>query len=190
MNPTPPASFAQRRFWLLQKLDPDTPAYNLTRVLRLTGRLDAGALHDSFLLLLQRHEALRTDFVEQDGVILQDIHEDVAIDLPTRDLMHLPAGQRRDEALRLAAEEGRKIFDLARAPLLRLLLIKIDSEDHLLVLVIHHIITDGWSMNVVLRDLAHLYKAIANGQEPRLGGLALRYSDYSLWQRQQAADAA
>ena len=61
MNPTPPASFAQRRFWLLQKLDPDTPAYNLTRVLRLTGRLDAGALHDSFLLLLQRHEALRTD---------------------------------------------------------------------------------------------------------------------------------
>ena len=190
MNPTPPASFAQRRFWLLQKLDPDTPAYNLTRVLRLTGRLDAGALHDSFLLLLQRHEALRTDFVEQDGVILQDIHEDVAIDLPTRDLMHLPAGQRRDEALRLAAEEGRKIFDLARAPLLRLLLIKIDSEDHLLVLVIHHIITDGWSMSIIFNEVAKVYESHTTGNRADLSPLAVTYSDFARWQQDHFTEKA
>jgi amino acid adenylation domain-containing protein len=183
MSRMPPASFAQRRFWLLQKLDQDAPTYNLTRVLSLRGRLDADALHHSFLWLLRRHEALRTDFVEQDGVILQDIHEDVTIELPTCDLMHLPVGQRRDEALRLAADEGRKVFDLACAPLLRLLLIKTGTEDHLLVLVIHHIVTDGWSMSIIFDELAELYESHTTGRRPDLPPPAMTSSDFARWQQ-------
>ena len=113
MKSLSPASLAQRKFWLLTQIEPDTPVYNLTRVILLNGKLNANALRDSFVLLVRRHEALRTDFVEQDGEVLQDIHQDVAIDLPIRDLTHLPAGGRRDAALRLAAEEGRSAFDLA-----------------------------------------------------------------------------
>ena len=186
MNSMPPASFSQRGFWLLQTLDPDTAAYNLTRVLRIKGKLDADALHNSFLLLLGRHEALRTDFAEQDGVILQHVHEDaVGVGLPTRDLMHLPASQRTEKALRLAAEEGRKTFDLARAPLLRLLLITIGTEEHLLVLVIHHIITDGWSMSIIFGEIAELYESHITGSKPDLASLAATYCDFARWQQDQ-----
>jgi amino acid adenylation domain-containing protein len=185
-----PASFAQRRFWLLQTLDPDTPAYNLTRVLSLNGKLDTDALHHSFLLLLNRHEALRTDFVEQDGIILQHVHEDVRVALPTRDLMLLPAGQRREEALRLAAAEGRKIFDLGRAPLLRLMLIKIGSEEHLLVIVIHHIIIDGWSMSIIFDEMAELYESLTTGCRSDLPSMAVAYSDFARWQQDHFTEEA
>ena len=104
--------------------------------------------------------------------------------------MHLPAGQRRDEALRLAAEEGRKIFDLARAPLLRLLLIKIDSEEHLLVLVIHHIITDGWSMSIIFNEVAKVYESHTTGNRPDLSPLAVTYSDFARWQQDHFTEKA
>jgi amino acid adenylation domain-containing protein len=186
----PPASFAQRRFWLLTQIEPDTPAYNLTRVLLLKGRLDTGALRDSFLSLLRRHEVLRTDFVEHEGGILQVIHENVSLDLPMRDLTPLPARARRDEALRLAVEEGRRVFDLGRAPLLRLLLFRLGPEEHLLAMVIHHIITDGWSMSIIFNEIAEIYESRTTGHRPDLPPLPLKYSDFARWQQDHLTEEA
>ncbi|MBL6078114.1 amino acid adenylation domain-containing protein [Belnapia sp. T18] len=196
MNPTKeaeagswfPTSFAQRMFWLLEQIEPDTPAYNLPRMLRVRGKLDTEALRGSFLGLIRRYEALRTNFIEQDGEILQEVHRHVSIDLPCRDLSHLPAAEARAEALRLAAEEGRKVFDLGRAPLLRLLLLRLGPEEHLLVLVIHHIVTDGWSMSIIFEEIAEFYESCATGRQLDLPSLPLQYSDFARWQQEHLTD--
>jgi NRPS condensation-like uncharacterized protein len=144
MNNHVPVSSAQRMLWLFEQAGPDKPAYNLPRVLLIKGNLDLDALRDSFRTLVRRHDALRLSFVEQDGEILQAADEDVTIDLPILDLTHLPREERMTEALRLAAAEGRVAFDLTRAPLLRIVLLRLDDDAHVLCLVIHHIVTDGW----------------------------------------------
>jgi amino acid adenylation domain-containing protein len=185
-----PTSFAQRMFWLLEQIEPDTPAYNLPRALLIKGRLDTTALHESFLALIERYEALRTSFTEQDGDILQEVHRAAAIDLPFGDLSHLPAAEARAEALRLAAEEGRKVFDLGRAPLLRLRLLRLSPEEHLLVLVIHHIVTDGWSMSIIFEEIAELYERRMAGRQLDLSPLPLQYTDFARWQQDHLTDEA
>jgi amino acid adenylation domain-containing protein len=185
-----PTSFAQRLFWLQEQIGPDTPAYNLPRVFLIRGRLDAAVLRESFQVLLRRHDVLRTSFAERDGAILQEVHQEVPIELPFRDLTDLPAHERKGEALRLAKEEGCKVFDLGRPPLLRLLLVQLGQEEHLLVLVVHHIVTDGWSMSIIFNEIAEIYESLATGRRPDLPLLPLRYSDFARWQQDHLTEEA
>ena len=185
-----PVSSAQRMLWLFEQAGPDKPAYNLPRALLIKGKLDIDALRDSFRTLVRRHDALRLSFVEQDGEILQAADENVTIDLPVRDLTHLPRDERMTEALRQVAAEGRVAFDLARAPLLRIVLLRIDDDAHVLCLVVHHIVTDGWSMSIVFDEIAEIYRSRIANQAPDLQPLTLRYVDYARWQRDHLTEAA
>jgi amino acid adenylation domain-containing protein len=183
-------SSAQRMLWLFEQAGPDKPAFNLPRALLIKGKLDIYALHDSFQTLVRRHDALRLVFVEQDGEILQEVDENVIVDLPVRNLMHLPRDERMTEALRLVAAEGCAEFDLARAPLLRVVLLRIDDDAHVLGLVVHHIVTDGWSMSILFDEIAEIYRSRMANQAPDLQQLRLRYNDYAHWQRDNLTEAS
>jgi amino acid adenylation domain-containing protein len=188
MNSIHPVSSTQRMLWLFEQSGPDEPAFNLPRALLITGKLDIHALRDSFQTLVHRHDAFRIRFVEQDGEILQVVDENVAIDLPVQDLTYLSRDNRTAEALRLVAAEGRVPFDLASAPLLRIVLLRIDNYAHILCLVIHHIVTDGWSMSIVFDEIAEIYQSRIAHQAPDLQPLRLPFVDYV--SSQQAALAA
>jgi amino acid adenylation domain-containing protein len=190
MNNHVSVSSAQRMLWLFERAGPDKPAYNLPRALLIRGKLDIDALRDSFQTLVHRHDALRLRFVERDGEILQTADESVTIKLPVWDLTYLPREKRMTEALRLVAAEGRLPFDLARAPLLRIALLRIDDHAHVLCLVVHHIVTDGWSMSIVFDEIAEIYRSRVAQVAPDLPQLTLRYVDYARWQQDHLPEAA
>jgi amino acid adenylation domain-containing protein len=185
-----PVSLSQRMFWLLDQLEPDVPAYNLPRALHLEGPLNVEALRGVFRALLRRHDVLRTSFIAQDGELFQCVDEHIEFDLPMRDLSGLPASSRKVEALAIASEERRKPFDLERAPLLRATLLRLGPDEHVLVLVMHHIITDGWSMGILFKEIAQFYRQLALGRPPQLAQLPIQYADFACQQREQLADQA
>ncbi|WP_164021375.1 non-ribosomal peptide synthetase [Pyxidicoccus trucidator] len=175
-----PLSFAQQRLWFLDRLEPNSPFYNMPSVLWLEGTVDVGALERSIAELLRRHEVLRTTFEE--GPV-QVIHPPAPVPLAVVDLSTLPEDQREAEARRLAQEEARRPFDLTRGPMLRAMLLRLGESRHLLSLTLHHIATDGWSMEVLVREAATLYAAFRNGQPSPLPELPVQYADYAAWQR-------
>jgi amino acid adenylation domain-containing protein len=185
-----PLSVAQRMFWFLEQIETDTPAYNLPRALKITGELDISALREAFRTLLRRHEILRTGFAVSEGELFQCVLEDVDIDLTIRDLSSLPTSERTIEASTIASEEARKTFDLERPPLLRLTLLRLGPGEHVLVLVMHHIITDGWSMSILFKELAQSYERLAAGQKPEMAPLPLQYADFAQWQQEHLTDDA
>src|SRR5258708_3497365 len=138
-----PLSFAQQRLWFLEQLDAEAAAYNLLRAFRIDGTLEIAALTRTLQTITDRHESLRTTFVTRSGEPAQTVLLKATVELPLTDLSHLPVGQRIQEASRLAGEEARKVFDLGTAPLFRLRLLRLEADVHVLVLVIHHVITDG-----------------------------------------------
>ncbi|HEX2187436.1 MAG TPA: AMP-binding protein, partial [Longimicrobiaceae bacterium] len=144
-----PASFAQRRLWFIQQMEPRSWAYNMSYPLRLSGALDARALRRALTAVVRRHEALRTTFVERAGEPLQVIHPPAPVRAPTVELRGLPAGAREREAQRLAEAEARRPFDLARGPLLRTTLLRLDEEEAAVLFTLHHVVSDGWSMEVL-----------------------------------------
>src|SRR5580765_5976946 len=148
-----PLSFAQTRLWVLDKFQPGNPAYNIPMAMRLPGVLSAVALELSFNDIVRRHESLRTTFGMKDGEPVQNIAPSLELKMKVIDLSSTPKETREFEAAQLGFQEGRSPFDLAAGPLIRATLIKLDSADHLLVVVIHHIVTDGWSMGVLYREL-------------------------------------
>lgn len=168
-----PLSYPQRMFWFLDQLEPDVPAYNLARVLHITGALDVEAVRGVFRALARRHAALRTSFVVQDGELYQCVHEHVDCRVTVRDLSPLPASARQVEALAIASEEGRKPFDLEQAPLLRATLLRLGPEEHVLVLIMHHIIADGWAISILFREIAQFYEQLALGRAPRVAALPI-----------------
>ncbi|WP_186001748.1 non-ribosomal peptide synthetase [Corallococcus sp. Z5C101001] len=178
-----PLSFAQQRLWFIDQLDPGSPSYNLTSAVRLSGALDPRALHQALTALVHRHETLRTTFREQDGQPVQDIAPPFEPALPQVDL-----GDRGlsafDEARRLVAEEAARPFDLAAGPLLRVLLLKLSQDDHVLVLNMHHGVSDGWSMGVLVRELVTAYAAFRESRSPGFAPLPLQAADHAVWQRQ------
>ena len=178
-----PVSFAQQRLWFLDELEPGNPAYNLPRVIRIRGTLNAGALGGAINALVTRHDGLRTVFRSSEGEPKQLVLPVMQVDLPVLDLTHLASDLREKEALRLAGEEARKPFDLHSGPLMRATLIRLGRETHILVLVMHHIITDGWSMSIFFQELTELYRASIDGRPASLPPLAVRYSDFVRWQR-------
>lgn len=178
-----PVSFAQQRLWFLDQLQPGTAAYNIPYALRLTGSLKVSALVQSLKHIVARHESLRTTFSAIDGQPMQVIAESRPVELPLVELSQLECGDRETEMLRLAGEEARRPFDLARGPLLRATLLHLGDDEHVLLLTMHHIVGDGWSTSVLLRELTQLYGAFSKGQPSPLPELAVQYADYAQWQR-------
>jgi amino acid adenylation domain-containing protein len=176
-------SFAQQRMWLLDQLEPGTSTYNVSNVLRLRGALEAGALKRSIEEIVSRHEVLRTTFAAVDGEPVQLISSTMDVPLPVEDLSGLPRAEREAEALRRAREEKRRPFELERGPLVRTKLVRLDQEEHLLLLTMHHTVSDGWSMGVFWRELGALYEAFSRGEPSPLEEPPIQYADYAVWQR-------
>src|SRR5579864_6698867 len=179
----PPLSFAQERLWFIDQLDPGSAAYNMASAVRFRGRLELPALAASLQAIVRRHEALRTVFTAEQGQPRQAILRALRLGLPLADLSALPAAARETQAARLAAAAAIRPFDLAVPPLLRLLLLRLAPAEHLAVLVFHHIVSDGWSMSVFVRELVALYGAMVEGRPPRLPALPVQYADFAAWQR-------
>ena len=183
-----PLSLAQQRLWFLDQLHPGNPAYNVPFALRLQGNLNRGALELSLRELVQRHEILRTRFETDAGHPVQVVAADSAIEIPLIDLTGTSNSDRHSEAYRIATEEARVSFDLAIGPLLRLKLIRLAADEHLLLCVMHHIVCDGWSLGIFVRELSALYDQYTGGQPASLAGLPIQYGDYAKWQREWIAD--
>ena len=183
-----PQSLAQNRLWITWQLDPQSSAYTIPGALRLRGELDEDALRSSFQYLIQRHEALRTRFYERDGQAFQRVDAHSDFDLQIIDLSDLPAAEREARAQQIREDEARTQFDLEKGPLLWVTLVRLDDEDHQLLVTLHHIIADGWSLNILIDEFSRLYAAARQGQALTLPSLALQYADYGSWQRQWLAD--
>jgi amino acid adenylation domain-containing protein len=179
-----PLSFAQQRLWFLDQLEPGSPAYNIPAAVRLTGALNVAALERTLDELVRRHEVLRTVFISEAGQPRQLVREHTAQALEVTDLSHLPQVEREVEARLRASEEAQRPFDLGRGPLLRTSLLKLGAEEHVLLLTMHHIVSDGWSAGVLVREMGALYAAYAQGGESPLEELAIQYGDYARWQRE------
>ncbi|WP_164002944.1 non-ribosomal peptide synthetase, partial [Pyxidicoccus caerfyrddinensis] len=185
-----PLSFAQQRLWFIDQLEPGSAAYNIPVVLRIEGVLLVDALQRAFSALVERHEALRTTFASREGQPTQVIHPPSDFTLTVESLSDLPEGERWEEARRHAMREAAIPFALGAGPLLRATLLRLAPEEHVLVLVMHHIVSDGWSMGVLVRDMDALYSAFSEGQPPSLPALPVQYADYAVWQRQRLSGEA
>jgi acyl carrier protein len=181
-----PLSPAQRRLWFLDRLDPEGSAYNLPAAVRLRGALDGPALAASLAEVVRRHEALRTAFPESAGRPVQRVAPPGGWHFPTISLAALPETARRTEESRVAALIARRRFDLATGPLLRSTLLRISGDESLLLLVVHHIVADAWSMTLLTREVAVLYPAIALGRPALLPDLPIQYGDFAAWQSEAA----
>jgi amino acid adenylation domain-containing protein len=179
-----PLSFAQQRLWFLDRLEPDTHLYNIPVIMRFEGALDVNALKRSLTALVERHEVLRAVFVAVDGIPMQTFAGKPEMPLPMSDLSQLPKAERDAEARRVANEESERPFDLARGPLFRAVLLRLEAEEHALLITMHHIVSDGWSLEVLKRELRALYAAYEMGQESPLEELPIQYGDYTRWQRE------
>ncbi|HEY7213852.1 MAG TPA: amino acid adenylation domain-containing protein, partial [Thermoanaerobaculia bacterium] len=178
-----PLSFAQQRLWFVEQLEPGSPAYTLSGAVRMRGSLEVAALERSFAEIVRRHEALRARFAEVEGRPVQWISPELHPDLPVADLSALPQGERESAVRRLVAAEAVRSFDLRSGPLLRLRLLRLSEDEHVLVLAMHHIASDAWSLQVLLRELRDLYPAFAAGRPSPLPELPVQYADFAAWQR-------
>jgi amino acid adenylation domain-containing protein len=183
-----PLSFSQQRLWFLSQIDPDSPAYNISTILRLRGALSVSALGRSLEELVRRHETLRTRIVVHDGEASQVVEPAGPFQLDQHDLRGMPSAERLTRAAELSREEGLRPFDLQRAPLLRGVLYCLDHDDHVLALTVHHIAADGWSNAILGRELSVLYEAFSHGRPSPLPEPQLQFIDYAAWQRRWLLD--
>jgi amino acid adenylation domain-containing protein len=182
-----PPSFAQKRLWVLHQLEPQSPAYNVPWFLRLTGELDRSALETSLCELVRRHESLRTTFPMRDGEPVQQIHlpgETGEFTLPLVDLSQLGWREREEAARALRQREATCPFDLGCGPLIRFSLVRLADREHELLVTMHHIVSDGWSKGVLMRELCALYEAFLQKKPSPLPEPTIQYADYSVWQRE------
>ncbi len=180
-----PLSLAQQRLWILSQLETESAAYNSSSSLRLQGELDEPALRRGLDSLVERHEILRTCFRAEDGEPMQVVRDPVPLPLPLKDLTELPEAEREAEVRQRIRALIRLPFDLERGPLLRATLYRLGERHHVLALVLHHLIYDGWSIGVVLRELTAVYRAGVAGGRPELAGLPIQYGEYAARQRRQ-----
>ncbi len=185
-----PLSYAQERLWFLNQWDSQSAVYNMYSLLRLQGRLDIRALERSVNEIVRRHEVLRTTFEAADGHPSQVIASRLQIPLSVVDLCGVPTGEREAVMQRLSVDEVQQPFDLSRGPLLRTTLLRLNTHEHILLLIMHHSISDGWSMSVFNRELAALYEAFSQEKPSPLPELPIQYADYALWQREMLSGPA
>ncbi|MCP4662085.1 MAG: amino acid adenylation domain-containing protein, partial [bacterium] len=179
-----PLSFAQQRLWFLDQLQPASPAYNIPSAVRVSGPLDRAVLARSLNEIVRRHEALRTSFMSVGGQPVQVIAPELDLALPVIDLRGLAPELRESEAGRLATADARRPFDLSRGPLLRATVVRLAPREHVVLLNMHHVVSDGWSMGVLIRELGALHVAFAEGDPSPLEELPIQYADHAVWQRQ------
>jgi amino acid adenylation domain-containing protein len=180
---TYPTSFSQQRLWFLEQLSPGSIAYNIPTAMRVTGSLDLEAWTRSCNEIVRRHEALRTTFTAVEGKALQVVAPSLGVEVPVSDLRGLGGAARERALAALSRAEFQTPFDLERGPLLRVRLVRLAEEEHVLLLTVHHIVADFWSMAIVLREMVVLYQAFAAGQPSTLPALPIQYADYAVWQR-------
>lgn len=177
-----PLSFAQTRMWFLHQLEPGIGLYSIAAAIRLNGNFDDKAFQRGLERIVSRHETLRTRFVEHDGIPVQLMEPTATVRIDKEDLR---GTDRRDEkAMIIAREEIRRPFDLSKGKLLRAKLLRLDDLDHIAIITIHHIVGDGWSMGIFVKELGEFYEAELQGKEPALKDLTLQYADYAVWQRE------
>src|SRR5271169_2294706 len=184
-----PVSFAQQRLWLLEQLEPGNAAYNLTSAFRISGILDIDALARALHTIVLRHDSLRTTFTAVDGrvmALLSAAPKPAGLSLVSLD--HLAEDQREEHALLLAAEEGQRRFDLSAGPLMSAKLLRMSPRDHMLVLAAHHIVLDGWSIDVLLKEMAGFYDAFHSNRSPEIPTLPIQYGDFASWQLESFVD--
>ncbi len=179
-----PLSFAQQRLWFLDQLEPGSAAYNLSIALELRGPLHLPTLEQSLNAIVQRHDTLRTTFATIEVPAEQIIAATLHVTLPVVDLQHLPVAEREVAMRRLATAEAQRPFDLRQGPLVRATVVRLGEAVHVLLVTMHHIISDGWSLRVVMQELGSLYAAFAAGQPSPLAELPIQYADFTVWQQQ------
>ena len=179
-----PLSFAQHRLWFIHQLELDATAYNVPMAVRLTGHLDIPAFERTLTEIVRRHEVLRTTFVEVDGRPVQVINPALQLVLPIVDLTLLQPDKREAEAKRLITTEAEHSFDLRSGPLLRASLLRLSEHEHLASMTMHHLVIDGWSLGVLIREVATLYAEYSQGRPSSLPELSIQYVDYAVWQQQ------
>ncbi|MCO2636829.1 hypothetical protein FA314_32635, partial [Pseudomonas aeruginosa] len=174
-----PLSYAQERQWFLWQLEPESSAYHIPTALRLRGRLDIASLQRSFAALVERHESLRTRIARMGDEWVQVVSADVSLALE----VEVQRGLDEQRLLERVEAEIARPFDLEQGPLLRVTLLEVDADEHVLVMVQHHIVSDGWSMQLMVEELVQLYAAYSQGLDVVLPALPIQYADYALWQR-------
>jgi iturin family lipopeptide synthetase A len=177
-------SYSQERLWFINQLEPENVAYNAPAAVRILGPLELESLERTLREIVRRHESLRTRFLSVDGEAQQIIDPSLSVELPVTELSHLPELEREVEAQRLARQEARQPFDLARGPVFRAKLLRLASQDHVLVFNMHHIVCDAWSIGVLVREVSAIYNNFSNGQPSLLPELDIQYADFSAWQRE------
>ena len=182
-----PLSFAQQRLWFIAQLEPGNPVYNCMEALRLTGKLNVPVLEQTFSELVRRHEVLRTTFDLAGGEPVQIVSSEMKLNPRMIDLQSLPESERERQASKLSVEELRWPFDLMRGPLLRVVVLRISEYEHVVVFATHHIVSDGWSKDILVREIIALYSAFAEGRPSPLAELPAQYGDFAIWQRQRLA---
>ncbi|MBJ9973811.1 amino acid adenylation domain-containing protein [Pseudomonas sp. S75] len=176
-------SYAQQRMWFLWQLEPHSAAYNLPMAVRLDGELQAWALEQAFSVLVERHECLRTTFAQEGERAVQRVSPAAPVKIQLIDLSDWPQATRWEQAQQQMAAQANQAFDLERGPLLSIVLLRLAAQEHVLLLTLHHIIADGWSMNILIDEFMRSYDALVAGQAPSLPALKVHYRDYALWQR-------
>ena len=179
-----PLSFAQQRLWFVERLTNVSQLYDVPTCLHLEGSLNFAALKSSLNELVRRHEILRTTFTLVEGNPVQKIHSTFNLSLPIVNLQELSQAEREIEIKRLINRETSQCFDLEEGPLLRCVLLQLGLKEHILLFTIHHIVTDGWSTGVIIRELAPLYQAFTENKPSPLPELPIQYVDFAVWQRQ------
>jgi hypothetical protein len=170
--------------WFLEQLEPGTPVYNIPWAVRLSGDLKINALEQALDSIIARHEVLRTTYRAVDGVPQQVIHPATPVTMNVVDLRHQPLEERETNAQQRLDDAAHRPFDLTSDLMLRTLLIRITDEEQILLLVTHHIASDGWSHEILIRELSDLYQAFSRDDEPKLLPLPMQYANYALWQRE------
>jgi len=177
-------SFGQQRLWFLDQLEPGTAAYNLARAFSIVGPLDVGVLQRALQTIVLRHASLRTVFDSVNGECRQVVLPDINTDIPVHDLSETVESNRDAEAVEIISAEAKEPFDLSEGPLLRCRLVRLGPEHHIFLMVLHHIIVDGWSISILFRELTSCYASLLNGERPALPAIPLQYADYAQWQRE------
>ena len=178
-----PLSFAQERLWFLDQMEPGSTSYNMPLAVRLKGDLNVSALERTLSEIVRRHEVLRTRFVNVSGEPRQEVLEAEAVLLPVTDLRELAEAERETAVREAAIAESREPFDLAHGPMLRVKLLRLGAEEHVVFVTMHHIVSDGWSIGLLIKEVAALYGAYSEGEASPLAELPVQYSDFALWQR-------
>jgi amino acid adenylation domain-containing protein/FkbM family methyltransferase len=179
-----PLSFAQQRLWFLDQVVPGNPAYNIQAAVRLSGSFNPAAFASTLNEIVLRHEILRTTFHIVDGQPAQTVSAVAELQLETRDLSALPSSRQQQDLQQLASDEARRPFDLTKGPLLRATVLRLAETEHVLLLSVHHIVADGWSMGVLVREVAELYPAFVEAMPAPLAELPIQYADFAAWQRE------